>query len=151
MESLQARLRQARDAQRRELGEEVDRATDAFQAQLRQGLDDPDPAVREQSLGEIELGAGDTRERIVELGEDDPSPRVRIAAAETLGDDGTFQAVADLLGMLDDPEPDVLLATLEALDQSADESIEPYVAPLSKHPDAQVREKANEMLEFWED
>jgi HEAT repeat protein len=101
-------------------------------------------------VGEVDLDSGDARARIGHLATADPSPGVRIAAAETLGDDGTFQAIVELVGMLEDPEPDVLVATLEALDQSGDESIEPYVKPLASHPDSQVRERANEMLEFWE-
>lgn len=147
--ALRESLRRAEGEQRRELGNEYDQATEAFQEQLREALSDPDPFVRAQMLGEIEIDSGDARHRIGLLARSDPSPRVRVAAAETLGEDGTFQAVAELIGMLDDREPDVLIATLEALDFSGDESIEPYIEPLSGHPDSQVREKANEMLEFW--
>ncbi len=148
--ALKENLHRAKGEERRELRDEYDQATDALQEQFRQALSDPDPVVREEMLEEVEIDSGDARDRIGDLAHGDPNPRVRAAAAETLGDDGTFQAVAELIGMLDDREPDVLIATLEALDLSGDESIEPYIRPLSNHPNSQVREMANEMLEFWE-
>jgi len=147
---LQESLRRVEGEERRELRDEYELVAAAFQEEIRQALSDPDPAVRADMLGEVELDSSAGRDTVARLGDADPSPRVRVAAAELLGDDGTFQAVAELIGMLDDPEPEVLLATLEALDRSGDESIEPYIEPLSDHPDSRVRETANEMLEFWE-
>jgi len=148
--ALQESIKRVGGEERRELENEYDQATDALQEQFRQALSDPDPVVREEMLEEVEIDSGDARDRIGALAQEDPNPRVRAAAAEMLGDDGTFQAVAELIGMLDDREPAVLVATLEALDRSGDESIEPYIKPLSDHPNSQVREMANEMLEFWE-
>lgn len=147
---LKESLHRVKGDERRELRDEFDQATDALQEQVRLGLSDPDPIVREEMLEEVEIDSGDARDRIGDLAQGDPNPRVRVAAAETLGEDGTFQSVAELIGMLDDREPAVLVATLDALDRSGDESIEPYIKPLSNHPNAQVREMANDMLEFWE-
>jgi len=147
---LKESLHRVKGDERRELRDEFDQATDALQEQVRLALSDPDPVIREEMLEEVEIDSGDARDRIGDLAQGDPNPRVRAAAAETLGEDGTFQAVAELIGMLDDREPNVLVATLEALDYSGDESIEPYIKPLASHPNAQVREMANEMLEFWE-
>ena len=148
--SLKENLHRVKGDERRELRDEYDQATDALQEQVRLALTDPDPVVREEMLEEVEIDSGDARDRIGDLAQGDPNPRVRAAAAETLGEDGTFQSVAELIGMLDDREPAVLIATLDALDRSGDESIKPYIKPLSNHPNAQVREMANEMLYFWE-
>jgi hypothetical protein len=148
--SLQESLHRAKGEERRELRDEYDEATDALQMQFRLALSDPDPVVREEMLEEVEIDSGDARDQIGLLAQGDPDPNVRMAVAETLGDDGTFQSVAELVGMLDDREPDVLLSTLEALDRAGDESIASYVEPLSSHPDTRVRELANEMLEYWE-
>ena len=148
--SLRENLNRAKDEERSELRNEYDEATDALQEQFRRALSDPDPVVREEMLEEVEIDSGDARDRVGLLAQTDPDPRVRKAAASTLGDDGTFQSVAELVGMLDDRESDVLIAALEALDHSGDESIGTYIEPLASHPDSEVREKAREMLEFWE-
>jgi hypothetical protein len=147
---LQSNLRRAEGDERRGFGNDDDLAAEASELQLLQALSDPNPAVRKQMLEEVDLDSGDARDQVGRLADEDPNPGVRAAAAEVLGDDGTFQAVADLVGMLDDPSAEVLLATLEALDGSGDESIVPYVAPLAGHPNALVREMAGEMLEAWE-
>jgi len=149
IEALRESLSRAESDDRRALKNDYDLAADAFQEMLRHALSDPDPIVRAATIVEIALDSGDARQRIGDLARSDPNPGVRAAVAEKLGDDGTFQAVADLVGMLDDPEPNVLIATLEALDSAGDESIEPYIEPLSNHPDSRVRETANEILEFW--
>lgn len=140
----------AEGERRAALADEYAEARDDLQAALRAALDDPDPRVREEALSEVKATEGDARERIARLAEKDPDPNIRLAAIEVLAEDGTFQAVTELVAMLDDPEPQVLVATLEALDFSGDESLAPHIEPLANHSDSQVREKAREMLEFWE-
>lgn len=147
---LRDSVRRANGEERHQLVRDYERAQDALQEQLRLALRDPDPMVRAEALEEVETDQGDARQRIGTLARDDPDPRIQKAAIELLGDDGTFEAVSQLVTMLDASEPDVLLATLEALDLTGDESLAPRIEPLADHADAEVRAKATEMLEYWE-
>jgi HEAT repeat protein len=157
IDDARERLAPLRDEMRRTKGKdllalesEYERAQGAFQEQLRLALQDPDPNVRTEALEEVDVSQGDARQRIGSLAREDPDPRIQMAAIETLAEDGTFQAVSELVTMLEASNPDVLVATLDALDLSGDESLAPRVEPLASHSDAAVREKAREMLEYWE-
>ncbi len=119
------------------------------QQELFVALADPDPKKRTEALAEIDVGEGDARDRVVAVAEGDGIATVRASAAEALGDDGSFASVGALLGMLDDPDPQVLVATIEALDYAGDESLAPYVEPLADHPDPAVSEAAQDVLDRW--
>jgi HEAT repeat protein len=77
----------------------------------------------------------------------DESPEVRAAAAEALMQ-SDVGAVQPLLLALDDPDPQVVLAALDALEFVGDASIVPQIAPLLKHKDTAVRERTVEAIEF---
>jgi HEAT repeat protein len=59
-------------------------------------------------------------------------------------------AVQPLLQALGDPEPQVVLAALEALEFVGDASTIPKIAPLLKHPSTEVRERTVEAIKFLE-
>jgi hypothetical protein len=94
-------------------------------------LDDADPEVR--AVG-VELVQDETaRDRVVALSRDDPSPVVRLAAARALlagyargGDAAGSHAIADVIGMLDDPDAGVRTGVAESIGALG----EPAVAPL---------------------
>ena len=94
-------------------------------------LDDADPEVR--AVG-VELVRDETaRDRVVALSRDDPSPVVRLAAARALlagyargGDAAGSHAIADVIGMLDDPDAGVRTGVAESIGALG----EPAVAPL---------------------
>jgi len=77
----------------------------------------------------------------------DESPLVRAAAAEALLD-SDVGAVQPLLQALEDPDPRVVMAALEALEFVGDETTVPHLAPLLKHRDVAVRERTVEAIEF---
>ena len=128
---------------------DLSRERSGLQEELRNAIDDPDPALRADAVGQIDTEEGDNRARVSALARSDPDPTVRVAAAERLGGDSTFAGVSGLLSMLQDPDPSVLVATIEALDLAGDESLIPYLEPLAKHPDAGVSEAAKELLDHW--
>jgi hypothetical protein len=80
----------------------------------------------------------------------DPDPRVRVAAADWLGDNASYGAVNALLGALGDPSVEVTLQVLEALEDAGDESVIVYLQPLLDSPDSEVREAAGRAIEFLE-
>jgi len=131
------------------LRQELSQERSGLQEELRNAIDDPDPALRADAVGQIDTEEGDNRARVSALAQSDPDPTVRVAAADRLGGDGTFAGVSGLLSMLQDPDPTVLVATIEALDLAGDESLIPYLEPLAQHPDAGVSEAAKELLEHW--
>jgi hypothetical protein len=77
----------------------------------------------------------------------DESPMVRAAAAEVLLDSDAG-AVQPLLQALEDPDPRVVMAALEALEFVGDTSTVPHLSPLLKHKDVAVRERTVEAIEF---
>lgn len=80
----------------------------------------------------------------------DPDPRVRVAAADWLGDNASYGAVNALIGALEDPSAEVTLKVLEALEDAGDESVIVYLQPLLDSPDPEVREAAGRAIEFLE-
>ncbi|MBW2422635.1 MAG: HEAT repeat domain-containing protein, partial [Deltaproteobacteria bacterium] len=140
---LRDAMKRAKEEERLELQSAYERAQDALQEQLRLALQDPDPMVRQEALEEVDASQGDARQRIGDLARDDPDPRIQVAAIEALSEDGTFQAVSELVTMLDASDDSrVLLAALEALDLNGDESLAPRIEPLANHSDTAVREMA---------
>jgi HEAT repeat protein len=83
----------------------------------------------------------------------DPDARVRARAALTLGeadrDDGDAAANA-LVAALQDPESQVVLAALEALESVGDETLISELMPLLDHPSAEVRERTSETIDWLE-
>lgn len=120
------------------------------QAVYYQQFEDPDPAVRAEAAEWIYPD----EEAVPALGNlltSDPDPAVRAAAADGLkGALDNPDAVDVLLKALRDPEPEVLLATLDALEFLGDETIVRDLSPLLQHPDARVRERTVEVIAWLE-
>jgi len=85
----------------------------------------------------------------------DSSPAARAAAAETLGEAvderDERDAASLLLQALDDSDPEVTLAALEALESVGDSTLIPDLGRLLDHPDSRVREQVVETIEWLED
>jgi hypothetical protein len=127
-----------RAAQRRELREE-----------MLVKLEDPDPDIRAEAAAWIEpdLEGLALAERLLA---EDPSAEVRAAAAGSLAGGDPVGAASVLLGALDDPDPRVVIAALDALEFAGDASIVPALAPLLQHRDPEVRARTVEAIEFLE-
>ncbi len=122
---------------------------DPHPAELDRRLEDPDPEVRAEAASWIDTDA----EGLARLGEilaNDPSPAVRAAAAETLGDEDSVISVNLLLHALRDPEPEVVIEALDALEYVGDETLIPELAFLLEHPSPEVRERALEAIDWLE-
>ena len=99
--------------------------------QVARLLGDADPELRAVA---VELLRDDTaRDRVVALSHDDPSPVVRLAAARALlagyargGNTAGSHAIADVIGLLDDPDAAVRTGIAESIGALG----EPAVAPL---------------------
>jgi hypothetical protein len=115
--------------------------------QVERDLVDSRPDVRAAAVAELDLEA-DTRS-LAALVQSDPHPMVRAAAAEQLAF-GDESGVPTLLAALQDPDPSVVLAALDALEFVADADAIPSVAPLLQHPDPVVREAASSTIEYLE-
>ena len=118
-------------------------------AELDRRLEDPDPEVRAEAASWIDTDD----EGLARLGEilaNDPSPAVRAAAAETLGDEDSVVSVNLLLHAIRDPEPEVVIEALDALEYVGDEALVPELAFLLQHPSPEVRERAREAIDWLE-
>jgi hypothetical protein len=123
--------------------------SDSDATELERQLADPDPEVRAEAASWIDTDA----EGLARLGEilaNDPSPAVRAAAAETLGDEESAVAVNLLLHALRDPEPQVVIEALDALEYIGDETLIPELRFLREHPSPEVRERALEAIDWLE-
>ncbi len=112
-------------------------------------LESPDPRDRVEGVEWADLASVTGYEAVLERLANDPDASVRAAAAESLGS-ADVGAVRPLLSALTDPEPSVVVSALDSLEMLADASILPELAPALEHPDASVRERAKEVIEFLE-
>ena len=114
----------------------------------------PDPVVRLEAIA-LMAPEGEDLPKLVELLSEDPDPLVRAAAAEELGDGEGFDTAPALMLALDDGEPAVVVASIEALedlfDDHPDPEIRARVATLREHPDEDVREAVASFEEWVED
>lgn len=78
----------------------------------------------------------------------DENAKVRAAAVEQLEDSETRAAVAALVHALLDPDREVVLAAIDALEFTDDETIADDLRPLERHRDPEVRESAAEAICF---
>jgi len=121
----------------------------AEQAELLSNLDSPDPEARADAVDWIELDAEALR-RVVSLLESDPDPEVRATIVDRLGDEESPAAVAALIGALRDPDPEVVLRAIEALEIAGGAWLIPEIEPLLTHSDPEVREAAGDAKQYWE-
>ncbi len=68
----------------------------------------------------------------------------------TLGDEDSIVSVNPLLDALRDPEPEVVIEALDALEYVGDETLIPELAFLLEHPSPEVRERALEAIDWLE-
>ncbi len=120
-------------------------------AELDRWLASPDATVRKDALKFLDARIAtnapglSSQEQVARLlrAAADPDSEVRKSAVETLG--WTSSAGPALLPFLDDPDPDVLVTTLDAL-RRAPPPAYPALVRLRAHPDAEVRLRAAEAL-----
>jgi hypothetical protein len=121
---------------------------DERQAEALRGLGDRSPEGRIDAVDSIYPDP----EGIDALGEvvrNDPEPAVRMAAAESLGYSAEDpEAIGALLLALHDPEPEVVITALDAIEFVGDNTVIPELDFLLDHPDLGVREATADAI-WW--
>jgi hypothetical protein len=107
----------------------------------------PNSDVRADAVTWLNVDSSEGFEAATDRQANDASPLVRAAPAEALARSDTG-AVQPLLQALGDTQPPVVLAALDALEFAGDETTVPHLAPLLKHQNTEVRERAVEAIEF---
>ena len=87
---------------------------------------------------------------IAEAALSDSSVEVRVGAVHALGDADNFAGMQGLIEALNDPAAAVVVAALEEIGDSGDESLQKYIEPLRLHPDPAISGPANEEWEWLE-
>ncbi len=134
----QARLLEARAARKR-----------ATRAALTPRLEDPNPEVRREAVGQLDADTEGTQ-RLVEIVTHDPDPRVRAQAASQLSATDSIAGVLCLIRALGDSDPGVVVAAIDSLTFAGDATVVPELRPLTNHPDRRVRQAAAGAIEFLE-
>jgi HEAT repeat protein len=119
-------------------------------AAAAQALKSSDPEERSGALFDIEP-EGRGLQLLLGVLSDDPDPEVRGLAARQVGYAKSPEATAGLVSALDDPDPGVLIEAIDALELSGDSAVIGSLEKLLQHPDAQVREAAEDAIEFLKD
>jgi hypothetical protein len=112
-------------------------------------LESEDPEERVEGVEWVDVASAGGFAAVVERLASDSDVAVRVAAAESLGD-ADVGAIPPLLAALGDADAQVVLAALESLEMLGDPSTVAGLAPALEHPDAAVRERAAEVVEFLE-
>jgi hypothetical protein len=150
--------RAARRAQRDDPAAEIARAERRAEAERRSAersaqafrqLDASDPRLRAEGAGQVSVDREGVA-RLAEILSADPAPAVRAAAAERLSDADSHAAVSQLLVALRDPNSEVVITAIDALEWVGDESTIPELSFLLQHPDPVVRERTIEAIEYLE-
>ena len=81
----------------------------------------------------------DESARLVGLLGTDPNAAVRAQAATQLDLAEPEDALEPLMGALDDPSPEVVIASLRTIEMLADRSIIPRLRSYQRHPERRVR------------
>jgi len=135
--------------ERERLRQEAMEARREREAQVARDLESPDSSVRAAAARQIKAD-GDGVNRLGEILADDPDAEVRAAAASRLSDSDSAGSINSLLAALNDPSTEVIIETLESLLFVGDETIIPAIEPLLDHPDEEVREAADDTIDFLE-
>jgi HEAT repeat protein len=106
--------------------------------------------VRVEAIDQIEP-EGEGLGTLIERLQNDPHPKVRAAAARQIEDSDTLLSVDALIRALSDPDREVVLQAIDALEFSDDESVANDIALLKSHPDPEIREAAAEAVCFIQD
>jgi hypothetical protein len=119
---------------------------------IARSWNDPRDGVRLEAVEEMDPESDEDRARLGQLLRADPSPEVRSAAAEALAEGDPFAVMGPLLAALEDPAPEVVAASVRALENVYDEAPSPRirerVQALREHRDAEVREAVAEFEEW---
>jgi len=120
------------------------------QADLLEQLRSSTPDMRIEAVNGIEP-EGPALGSLIALLADDPDARVRVAVAEQLGNADGYAAIGALVNALDDPDPTVVLQSLDSLQFIGDETLAPILKQkCGNHADPKVREACSEAAEFVE-
>ena len=144
-----AAIRSAEEA-RGDRMEPTSEAYDAEQAELLAILDSPDPEARADAAEWIDLD-GITLKRMISLLASDPDADVRATIADRLGEEDSPAAIAALVAALGDPDSEVVLRAIEILEFEAEGWLIPELERLLSHPDPEVREAAEDAIDFLAD
>jgi hypothetical protein len=129
--------------------EPISEAYAADQAELLSNLDSPDPEARADAADWIDLDRK-TLARMISLLESDPDADVRATVVERLGEEESPAALAALIVALRDPDSEVVLRAIEILEFEAEDWLIPELEPLLAHRDLEVREAAEDAIDFLE-
>jgi HEAT repeat protein len=110
-------------------------------------LESSDPRERVEGVEWADTSTVSGYEAVIERLANDPDGAVRAAAAESLAS-ADVGAVRPLLGALADSDARVVMAALESLEMLGDQSILPELEPALRHPDPDVRQRAQEARDF---
>ena len=121
------------------------------QAEALRGLEDRSPEGRIDAVESVYPDA-DGIDALAGVVANDPEPAVRKAAAENLGYSAEDpEAIGALLNALHDPEPEVVITALDAIEFVGDDTVIPELGFLLEHPDLEVREATADAIEWLED
>ena len=121
------------------------RELDAF-PQLR----DPDAELRLDGVEQLNVDGPGVNAALGFLLRNDPDPRIRTFAAEELAwaEDADEEVRGALAAALADPDPEVVLAAVIALEDIGDRAAIPHLEELRTHPNGLIRETAEDAVEF---
>jgi len=153
-EKVRARMREIREKrgseeQKAELAARREERARS-EADLLEQARSSNPDMRMEAVAGLEP-EGAALESLMDILKNDPDARVREKAAEQAGEANGFLACAGLLDALNDPEPAVVLRTLDSLEFACDETVEPIVRQRCGQSENQaIRERCAEAIDFLE-
>jgi hypothetical protein len=125
-------------------------ANTAEQAELLSELDSSDPEVRADAADWIDLD-GEALARMISLLKSDPDANVRATIVDRLGEEISLATVAALIAAFQDPDPEVVLRAIEALEFDAEPELIPELETLLGHRDPEVSEAAQDLIDDLKD
>jgi len=118
-------------------------ANTAEQAELLSELDSSDP--RADAADWIDLD-GEALARMISLLKSDPDANVRATIVDRLGEEISLATAAALIAAFQDPDPEVVLRAIEALEFDAEPELISELETLLGHPDPEVSEAAQDLI-----
>ena len=118
---------------------------EAYEEDLARRLESRHVEERAEAVSELDTD-GEQLRRLIVFAHEDPAVEVRLAALEELEGEESWAALNAIVVALDDPEPRVVLRTIEAISYLADATLAPKLQPLLEHRDADVRKAAVETI-----
>jgi HEAT repeat protein len=149
-ESTPRRAPPPADLERRSPDDDYDYQDPEDLALALEGLKNPDPEERSDAVLDIEP-EGPGLQYLLEVVTDDPDPEVRIAAVSQLGDSESPEAITGMLTALNDANSEVILEAIDGLEYSADQNAIGNLEKLLQHPDPEVREAAEDAIDYLEE